>query len=272
MPKPLALNPADCHGKCWHVPVDITHLQQHALIPLHAGELAKAAASMPLALVKQGAQWQLVAVCGLQPLHNLFIKNGQWLGSHQPVWLCSYPFNMVLVGDKAIATFDQDCGLLDPRGLGEPFFTQANQLTPAVSQRIESLKATLGLQVATQKAITALEQAGLITPWPEPLKDSTGMQIEGLHMVNEKAMAQLPDEAFLPLRKAQALPIAYAVNLSIHQAHLLQRLSRLQGAPTKEPPNSPKADINLEFLNNAGTISFGTLEGSQHAALDVKSG
>lgn len=257
MPKPLALTPADCQGKRWRVPADLAHRQHHPLIPLHAGELAKAAASMPLALVKQGAQWQLVAICGQEVQHNLFIQQGKWLGSYQPQWLSSYPFDIVMVGDKGIATFDQDSGLLDTSGQGEPFFTEAGQPTPAVSQRIDVLKATIGLQIATQKAITALQQAKLITPWPDTIQQAAGVQIEGLHMVDEKALAQLSDDAFLQLRKAQALPIAYALNFSIQQVHLLQRLARMQGNAAAALPTSPNGELDLEFLNNNGTISFG---------------
>lgn len=257
--KPLALTPADCQGKRWRVPADLSHRQHHPLIPLHAGELAKAAASMPLALLKLGAQWQLVAVCGQDMHHNLLIQQGKWLGNYQPQWLSSFPFDIVMVGDKGIATFDQDSGLLDATGQGEPFFTETGQATPAVSQRIDVLKATIGLQIATQKAITALQQAKLITPWPDTIRQAAGIQIEGLHMVDEKALAQLSDDAFLQLRKAQALAVAYGLNFSIQQSHLLQRLARLQGAAPSAPsaPLANKAEFDLEFLNKGGTISFG---------------
>ncbi|QJQ96035.1 hypothetical protein HIO72_12650 [Halomonas sp. PA5] len=42
------------------------------------------------------------------------------------------------------------------------------------------------------------------------MQEQLGLSIPGLHMIDEKAMAQLDDEAFLALRKAQALPVAYA--------------------------------------------------------------
>ena len=51
MSSPLVLSPKECQGKAWHPPVDASFAAQQALLPLHAGELAKAAASMPLALM-----------------------------------------------------------------------------------------------------------------------------------------------------------------------------------------------------------------------------
>lgn len=256
MPKPLALTPKDCQGKRWRVPADLAHCQYHPIIPLHAGELAKAAASLPLALVRQGAQWQVVSVCGQHTQQNLFIKDGQWLGNYQPVWLATFPFQIMIVGDKGFVTFEQESGMLTEHG-GEPFFDEAGQLTPAVAQCVDVLKATLGLQTATQKALAALHEAKVITPWPEEIKQIAGITIDGLYMVAEKALAQLPDEAFLKLRAAQALPIAYALNFSIQQAHLLHRLARMQGSLPTALPVSSTGELDLEFLNKGGTISFG---------------
>lgn len=87
MPNPLVLSPKECQGKTWHPPVDLAFAAEQALLPLHAGELAKAAATMPLALVKEGREWRLVGVCGLETGHNLFIKDGKWLGNYRPAWL-----------------------------------------------------------------------------------------------------------------------------------------------------------------------------------------
>ena len=224
----LALSPKDCEGKGWLVPHDLSHLQAHVLIPLHAGELAKAAASMPLAVVKQGAEWQLVGVCGLAEQRNLFINNGQWVGHYRPDWLSIYPFRIMSVGDKGFVVADTTSGLVVEGG-GEPFFDESGQLSAAVAERVEMLKAKRGLQATTSKALEALHQAGVLTPWPENLKSSLGMAIDGLHMLDERALAQLDDEAFLKLRQAQALPVAYALNFSIHQAHLLLRLAKLHG-------------------------------------------
>jgi hypothetical protein len=237
MPNPLVLSPKECQGKTWYPPHDIRFAAGEALIPLHAGELAKAATSMPLALVKEGREWRLVGVCGIESGHNLFIKDGKWLGSYRPVWFASWPFEVIVVGDKGIVTFDRDSGLEDPHGAGEPFFDDAGQMREAVATRVEALKAAHGKHQATQKALKALAKAKVITPWPETLTSQLGLAIDGLHMIDERALAELDDEAFLALRKAQALPIAYALNLSIPQTHLLARLARLNPGSVTAPAN-----------------------------------
>ncbi|WP_442488315.1 SapC family protein [Halomonas litopenaei] len=252
MSQPLVLIPKECHGKTWHPPQDLAFAQHRALVPLHAGELAKAAAAMPLAVVKDGREWRLVGVCGLESGHNLFIRQGQWLGHYRPEWLASWPFEIVSVGEKGLVAFDRDSGLLDDGGAGEPFFDDQGQMTEAVATRVEALKVAYRKQQTTHKALKALASAGVLTPWPETLRDQLGLSIEGLHMVDEKALSQLDDEAFLSLRKAQALPIAYALNLSIPQTHLLARLARLN-------PAQPQVDTpeNLDsFFEGDEELSF----------------
>lgn len=235
MTQPFVLSPRECQGKAWHPPQDLAFAQHQSLIPLHAGELAKAAASMPLAVVKDGREWRLVGVCGLESGHNLFIRQGEWLGHYRPAWLASWPFEIVSVGEKGLVAFDRDSGLLASEGEGEPFFDAEGQMSEAVATRVEALKTAHRRQQATHRALSVLGTLGLIVPWPEQLQHSLGLTIEGLHMIDEKALAALSDDAFLTLRGAQALPIAYALNLSIQQTHLLARLARANPATQAAP-------------------------------------
>lgn len=247
----LALSPKDCQPYRWLIPADMAFAQQQALLPLHAGEMGQVAASMPLALHHKAGQWQLVAVCGLSENHNLYIKDGQWLGQYRPLWLQTYPFAMMPVGDKAYAVFDRDSGLLQSNGEGEAFFDGNGQLTPATAERVALLQTHFGRQQRTQQAVDLLVKLKLLVPWPEELMKKTGQHVQGLHMVDEKALHQLDDASFLSLRKAQALPIAYAVNFSMAQQHLLARLQKIN------PP--PATAMNLDqVFSNAGsdTLKF----------------
>ncbi|WP_075881438.1 SapC family protein [Vreelandella massiliensis] len=252
MSNPLALSPKECQGKTWHPPHDLSFAAHKALIPLHAGELAKAPTTMPLALIKENREWRLVGVCGIESGHNLFIKNGKWLGHYRPEWLSTYPFEIVTVGEKGLVTFNRNSGLLDEGDAGESFFDEQGQMTEAVSARVEALKISHRKHQATQKALSALAKANVITPWPEALHSQLGLSIDGLHMIDEKALSQLDDETFLNLRQAQALPMAYALNLSIQQTHLLARLARLNPGSVAAPENLDEVfgeddELNFSF-------------------------
>lgn len=198
---PLVLSPKECQGLTWHPPVDLTFAADQALLPLHAGELAKAAATMPVALLKESREWRLVGVCGIEPGHNLFIKNGKWLGHYHPEWFYTYPFEIVTVGEKGLVTFDCDSGLLGAEE-GQPFFDAQGKMTEAVATRVEALKAAHAKHQATQKALSALAKAKVITPWPVALSSQLGRAIEGLHMIDERALSQLDDEAFQPSKRS----------------------------------------------------------------------
>lgn len=62
------------------------------------------------------------------------------------------------------------------------------------------------------------------------MQKQAGLSIDGLHMIDEKALIHVGDGAFLALRKAQALPIACARNLS----------------PPPDPPNRPLGEAELK--------------------------
>ncbi|UYF98749.1 SapC family protein [Halomonas sp. GD1P12] len=237
MSNPLTLTPTECEGKAWHPPHTVDFAASTTLMPLHGRELARAAASMPLALVNLSGTWQLMGVCGLAEGHNLFVREGRWLGNYRPEWLSTWPFKVLTQGDKGYVTFERDSGLEAEAGAGEPFFDDQNQMLDEVSKRVDTLKAGFPRHQVTLKAVQALVDAKVVTPWPDSLREQAGVRLEGLCMIDERALANLSDEAFLALRAAQALPIAFALNLSLTQTHLLTRLARINPGHTNAPEN-----------------------------------
>ena len=248
----LVLNEKDCQGLAWRPPVDLAFAAQKVLVPLHAGELSQAAATMPLAFTRLGSSWRLVGVCGLQSGHNLFIKKGKWLGQYQPEWLGTWPFEMVSIGTKVLVVVDRDSDLVCKQGdsSGEPFFDQNGELALSAHQRVEVLRQSFGRQQATSKALAALAEHGVMTRWPQSLAEKIGLSVDNLYMADEKALAQLSDEAFLALRRSQALPIAYAVNLSVPQTHLLGRLAKVN------PGDAEAVDLDALFGEDDDDLSF----------------
>ncbi|MCM5704925.1 SapC family protein [Larsenimonas salina] len=225
MANPFIISPMKCRGLGWLPSHTLDFAADQPLVPLHAGEMAEAAFSMPLALASLGGTWQLVGVCGLTSERNVFIKQGQWLGQYRPQWLTTWPFDVLKAGDRRVVTFDQASNLLSEQS-GEPFFDDKGQPCGRTAEIIATLKASWGKQQTTQSAVAALYEAGLLTPWPESLQSRVGMTMPEVHMVDERRLAALDDTAFLKLRASQALPVAYAVNLSLSQAHLLARMAR----------------------------------------------
>jgi len=248
---PVVVSFRECQHLRWVPPGDVAFAHDVALIPLTVAELSAAACSMPMAFVKQREGWGLVGVCGIEPGRNLFVHNGRWLGAYRPHWLENWPFDLILLREKAYMVFDKASGTLVSEG-GEPFFEDEQKKGPTletISQRMRALARPIQ---QTRKAAQSLSEAGVLMPWPETVSDRLeGFGIHGLYMLDEKSLAKLDDKAFLELRAFGALALGYAVNLSLGQTHILGRLQRLNPAEKSEEIADLEAffeeDDNLSF-------------------------
>jgi len=96
------------------------------------------------------------------------------------------------------------------------------------------------------------------------LKTGTGeQQIAGLFRTDEAALNQLPGEALLEVRQAGALPLAYCQLLSMQHLPLLGGLIEAHAKAAAQAlvaqRIAPDGNLDLEFLNQNGTISFAGL-------------
>ena len=208
-----------------------------AQAPIVGAELARAALSMPCAFLEQSGRYTLVAVLSLIPGRNMFVGPGErWLGPYVPAWLRAYPFRVLPQQgtDKVVLCVDEESGLVVERGAaGEEFFDAEGNPAPALKPVFEALMEVERSRRATDLAVAALAQAGVIRPWQLKVKTNQGDQaIGGLHGVDAAALGALPDDEFVKLRATSALPIAYAQMLSAGQLGVFEYLGRLhQPAP-----------------------------------------
>ena len=112
---------------------------------------------------------------------------------------------------------------------------------------------------ATDAAVSALAEAGVIRPWQIKLKaEQAERAIAGLYRVDEAALNALADDVFQKLRKTSgALPIAYAQMLSMGQLGIFEHLARLQ-AQLRPPPASalPENIDSLFEMPSGDTVQF----------------
>ena len=293
MPTIHAVSVARHATQRWQRPVHYAFAAQDAVAPLVALELPKAMLSVPVAfLAAQGDEgdagggFVLVAVQGLQPGQNLLVApDGRWLGGYLPSAYRGYPFVLVAAADgRQVLCVDEDSGLLgaDAAPAGEAFFVEATEASPsptptpspAVAETLSFLNQIASNRLATQAICGVLHKHGLIQPWPLVVPAESGEQtIAGLFRIDEAALNQLGAEAWLELRDAGALPVVYCQLLSMQHVPKLVQLAQAhakvaQDKAAKEkaaqeqaaqPLVSAKGDLNLEFLNKSGTLSFGNL-------------
>lgn len=235
------------------------------MLPVQAIETGRVASALPLAIYKdasQSSRWELMAVCGQESTVNTMVDaNGQWRAKVVPECVRYLPFSLKnLGGGKALAG-------IDPRYAGKvlltgenavPLYGEDGQLHAHARKRVQAVTEHQPKIRRTQDILTRLNEAGVITPWPDSVLKAGGISIKGLHTIDEKKLSQLNDKIFLALRQSGALAVAYSCLLSLYQ---IRNLVNNSGEVKQVSGNAVQTtgDIDLEFLHDSETIKFGPM-------------
>lgn len=231
MTKLIALHPQEFTNKAW-TRANLAFAAREHLIPVVLDEVPKIVPSMPMVFVATAEGYQLVALTSISPGTNLFVSSdGNWLGDYVPLALQAYPFKLAKAVDseQRILCFDEDSGRLVAAGKGEPFFATVDSLTPTVKAIFDLLLKTESSRLATQAAVDSLVRANLLEQWNLTVKDGDRtLKLEGLYKIDETKLHALSDDAFVGLRKTNALLVAYAQLLSLNQLAQFQKLTLIR--------------------------------------------
>ncbi len=222
-------------GKSWKRPENFVFAGQDGVVPVVAAEVRNLISTMPLAFLERDGGFLLVGMTGLAQNSNLFVApDGRWLGRHVPAAFRAYPFRLLQnpQGGASIFGVDEDSGLIGEEG--EPFFDADKNVGKETQRVMAFLDQVDRSRRATEAAVAALSEAGLITPWKLQIQspDRT-VPLDGLFHVDESAMAGLSDEAYLSLRASGAMGLAYAQILSAPRLHHLRHLADIQARLAK---------------------------------------
>jgi hypothetical protein len=153
---------------------------------------------------------------------------------------------------------DEDSGLVvEGNAAGEDFFAQDGNIPPALKTLLDLLMQVDSSRRATDLAVSALAEAGVIAPWPIKLETEQGEKaISGLHRIDEAALLALSDDVFLKVRTA--LPIAYGQLLSVGQLGIFEQLAKLHNQPAPLPvAGLPESLDGLLGLQSDDMIRYG---------------
>jgi hypothetical protein len=196
-----------------------------------AGEFSAVAPNYPIIFVKSGEEYVPLAVMGLREGENLFVEpNGVWMGLYQPAALRRYPFAVAQASadgeTKPVLMIDEDCGLLSDTE-GEPLFgtDDAGEMNSPVGRVIRLITETDAQRQMTRALVAQIAQADLMQAANVTVQAENGPQVfGGMFTVDEKKLGELPDDAFLELRRSGALPLIYMHLVSLGQMARLQAL------------------------------------------------
>jgi len=138
---------------------------------------------------------------------------------------------------------------------GELFFPQGDELAPGARKAMDFLGMVEQGRAATVRACEALARHQCIVPLAFTTKVSgADRKVEGLFQAGEAQLNALPDEAFLELRAAGALQLAYSQLLSLHKLPMLGAL-----ATRRAEAASRTAGTALSMFDKDGTFGFDAL-------------
>lgn len=245
--------------KRWKRYTNYAFASKEALAPLVAQELPRAVLHLPIAFVRQNDQFAPVAVLGIQPGQNLFVApDGRWLGGYTPAAYRAHPFALANLADgQQVLAFDADSGLLTEAD-GEAFYDNDGRPAQAVQDILTFLTQVQADRVQTLRVCQMLAEHQLIQPWPITVQTEAGeRQVDGLYRIDEAALNALPAESLKALQQAGALPMVYCQLLSMQHLPLLGQLAQAHRKAAQPLSAAPDGELDLSFLSNNGTLSFG---------------
>ncbi|HKL26945.1 MAG TPA: SapC family protein [Desulfuromonadales bacterium] len=228
----------------------------HELVPRYA-----------LAFIKQeDGSWRLIAVQGLHSGDNLYLDaKARPLSSYMASCYRAYPFALVESASegetRAVLCFNHASGLYrenpDPAQNEERFFTDEGQLQPAMQDLLIFLRRCHENRQHTQAAVDALASAKLLEPWPWPFEnpDSERPMAQGLHRIDQKALAACDGATLHQLQQTQSLYLAYAQILSMPRLAMLPELYKRRQQIQKQQPDVTEEDLKKLF-NNPNIFQF----------------
>jgi hypothetical protein len=245
-------------GKKWQRSGGYGFAATNALAPIVGAELARAVLALPLAFLQEAGRFVLVAVLSLTPGRNMLVgPDGRWLGRYIPASFRSYPFRLFPTQEtgRLVLCIEADGGAVASQTAGEDFFDQEGNLSPILKKVFDFLSEYERNRQATDVAVSALAEAGVIQPWPIRIEaENNKREIAGLHRIDEVAFSALPDDAFLKLRKTSALPIAYAQMLSAAHIGVFEQFARSELTP--KPAALPESLDSLFGMSSDDIIKF----------------
>lgn len=207
------------------------HVRSQQLIPVVIHEFIDVAQEFPIVFVKDGesGQFRTVALVGLKPEENLFCDENGWRAEYAPESTRGYPF--ALSQDKSnserqILIIDSDCPRFNETE-GQALFSEDGSASDFSNQTGQFLSELLIKNEHTRNFIKTLAERSLIAPKSLEinLSGEDSFNLQGLYVIDEQAINNLPDKDFLELKKLGYFGPIYASLLSLTRVKTLIRMA-----------------------------------------------
>lgn len=230
--KPVVLN-RDEHKHLHLKPADASFASKTQAAPLLAMEFPEACLEYPIVFMKgQDGQWLALALTGLQAGANAFVDaTGRWNARYVPASVRRYPF---ILAEGANNQFSLAADLAAPHlgKEGTPLFDEKGEPTEQVRQLMQQLADFQNQAKVTSALVQKLDEAKVLNQQNLEVRLGDGRQavVEGVWMVDEAKLRDLPEDKIVAWFKGGELAAIHAQMLSLR--NLVPLLERSQPAPT----------------------------------------
>ncbi|MDX1677326.1 SapC family protein [Arsukibacterium sp.] len=209
-----------------------SHIANEHMLPIVVHEFVVAGAEFPVVFVKdsQNDSFQPVVLLGLAANQNLIIEEGKWQALYVPRVARNYPLVLVQPdpdSDRLVVAVDESSARVNENE-GFPLFKDDGSETDYLADRKKQMSDYVEYSQMTRGFSAKLKSLGLIKEQVLTITvDGEPRNINGIHMVDEKKLNELDNDAFLELRKSGFLTAIYAHLMSLqHTQKLVQKLAK----------------------------------------------
>jgi len=208
------------------------HAKNQQVVPVIVHEFARAGAEMPIVFVKNSetGEFQPVALLGLKAGENVFYAEGdkKWLATYIPELISQHPFALMPTENDAsqLQVILKEDSYLVSSEQGEALFDQFGDETEYMKKRKNALGHYYENTQITKAFVNTLNEKSLLIQQQLTLTlNGENFTLDGVYLVDEKALNNLPDNDFLELRQRGYLAPIYNHLSSLHQ---LSRIAALK--------------------------------------------
>ena len=219
---------------------DARFAAKNQAVPLLAAEFPEACLEYPIVFTQgQDGQWLSLALTGLQANANAFVDaKGLWNARYVPASVRRYPF-ILAEGANDQLSLAADLAAPQLGTEGEALFDDKGEPTELAKNVLQMLADFQNQAKATSALAKQLSEAGLLTQQNLQVRlgEERSAVVEGVWIIDEAKLRQLPDDKVLAWFKGGELAAIHAQMLSLR--NLLPLLERSQLGKKDTQQNKP---------------------------------
>ncbi|WP_416306644.1 SapC family protein [Neptunicella sp. SCSIO 80796] len=218
------------------------HLKSITCSSIVAEEVTEIASDCPVVLLRdeQSGKFQLTAILGLTPQHNLMLdQQGHWRGLYMPIGLEIAPFSFCLAEEENTRLRVDMSSPLVATNQGKPLF-ENGQKSAFLADMTHQLELVQDAMLQTEIFVEALVNRNLITECQLTLQlEGQQPQTEEFFTINTSELSYMANEDIIDFHRKGYWSPLFAIRNSLNQ---FKRLLNLHQTAT-----SQKGSLSLQI-------------------------